>query len=135
MVSAHASLCALSKNPRCGKIAHQVFCVLSKILYGRGYALRLRALFFELAGPGFALGPTLPMYHSDTDLNRVLLPKGSVETVPSLSSCRESGSPWVTGQDLATILGTWRYPLKGIVSYDSKPSSSTLGPGLPALNR
>ncbi len=35
-------------------------------------------------------------------------------TVPSLSSCRASGSPWVTGQDLATILGTWPYPLKGI---------------------
>ncbi len=40
--------------------------------------------------------------------------QGSVETVPSLSSCRASGSPWVTGQDLATILGTWSYPLKGI---------------------
>ncbi len=47
--------------------------------------------------------------------------QGSVETVPSLSSCRASGSPWVTGQDLATILGTWPYPLKGIFSYDSKP--------------
>ncbi len=29
-VSAHASLWALSKNPHCGKIEHQVVCVLSK---------------------------------------------------------------------------------------------------------
>ncbi len=73
------------------------------------------------------------MYHGDTDLNRVLLPKGLLRQFPHLAQAEQAGSPWVTGQDLATILGYLAVSLKGIFSYDSKPSSSTLGPGVPAL--
>ncbi len=40
IVSAHAKSLGIFSKPHCGKIAHQVFCVLSKILYDMGYMLQ-----------------------------------------------------------------------------------------------
>ncbi len=50
MVSAHTkSMCTFSK-PCCGKHI-KCFCILSNILYGMGYVLRLRALSLGWLGP------------------------------------------------------------------------------------
>ncbi len=109
MVSAHAKSLCTFWNPRCGRIAHQVFWVLSKILYGNGYILRLCALSLSSQAPVSPWAPLyifIPMF---LGLNNVCY-QGSVEIAPS---CGARVSPWVTGQDLVTILGTWPYPLKG----------------------
>ncbi len=47
-------------------------------------------------------GPNILGKKIKNKIKRCTTTKGSVETVPSASSCRASGSPWVTGQDLVT---------------------------------
>ncbi len=53
-----------------------MFCVLSKILYGKGNALRLCALSLSWSGPGFALGPTLPICPNISVFEQCLATKG-----------------------------------------------------------
>ncbi len=52
--------------------------------------------FFELVRPGLCLGPHSTFLSQLFGFEQCVATKGSVETVPSASSCRASGSPWVT---------------------------------------
>ncbi len=105
MVSAHARLWALSK----------IHSVVSPHIESSAFFLKsckgrvTRAAsghFLSWLSPSLCLGPHSFCPNILGPKNKikkgVYATKRSVKTVPSVSLCRASGSPWVIGQDLVT---------------------------------
>ncbi len=107
-------LCALSKIHPVVRSHHQVFCVLSKNLYGRVRAVAL-CPFFELVRPRFV--PWVPLYIFVPIFwvwTVWSLPKGLLRQFPQRARAKQAVAPWVTGQDLVTTTRRCPYPLKRI---------------------
>ncbi len=89
--------------------------------------------FLSWLSPGLCLGPHSfcpNILSPKKNKNKgVYTTKRSVETVPSVSLCRASGSPSDRPGPSDQVLG--HIPLKESIS-DSKTLSSTLGPVIPA---